>query len=113
MTASAPTAHTWGALLHEMADRFPTRAAISFEGTDITFAELDHEVSRWSKALLAIGIGRGDAIAILAGNRPEWLYTAMAGARIGAAVVPINTWYKTDELSYAIYNGVEKNQHLF
>ncbi|MGW5299175.1 class I adenylate-forming enzyme family protein [Rhodococcus aetherivorans] len=105
MTASAPAARTWGALLHEMADRFPTRAAISFEGTATTFAELDHRVSQWSKALLAMGIGRGDSIAILAGNRPEWLYTAMAGARIGAVVVPINTWYKTDELAYALDHG--------
>lgn len=102
MTVAPPASRTLGALLHELADRGGERPAIAFEGRDYSFAEVDRQVSTFAKALLANGIERGDAVAILAGNRPEWLYTAMAAVRIGAVAVPINTWYQQEELSYAL-----------
>ncbi|MGE0782671.1 AMP-binding protein [Mycolicibacterium sp.] len=102
MTTKAPSATTLGALLHELADRQPDRPAISFDGCDHSFREVDLEVDRFAKAFLAEGIGHGDAIAVWSGNRPSWLYAAMAAARIGAVTVPINTWYRQDELRYAL-----------
>jgi fatty-acyl-CoA synthase len=105
MTTAPPVSSTLGGLLGELAGRVPGRAAISFEGRDYTFVEVDEQVSVFAKALLSIGIQRGDSVAVLAGNRPEWLYTVMAAARIGAVAVPINTWYRQDELRYALEHG--------
>jgi len=105
MTVPAPTSTTLGALLRELADRYPDRPAISFDGRDTSFAQLDKQVDVFAKAMLAQGIRYGDSVAILAGNQPNWLYVAMAGARIGAPVVPISTWYRADELSYALEHG--------
>ncbi|MGW0163004.1 class I adenylate-forming enzyme family protein [Mycobacterium sp. NPDC003323] len=100
-----PASGTLGDLLREMAHRHPERPAISFEGHDHSFAEVDSTVDRYAKALLAKGIRRGDSVAVLAGNRPSWLHSALAAARIGAVTVPINTWYQQDELQYALRHG--------
>lgn len=105
MTMQQPHARTLGALVEEMAHRYPDRAAISFRGNDVSFTELHREVNRWAKALLAAGAGHSTRIGVLAGNRPEWLYAAMATARIGGIVVPLNTWYREGELAYALSHG--------
>lgn len=101
-TPRLPRANTLGELITEMATRWPARPAIGFEGTDVTFAALDQEVNRWSKAFLAAGAHKGSPIAVLAGNRPEWLYATMGALRIGAVAVPVNTWYRQDELRYLL-----------
>ena len=98
----APQATTWGALLREIADRWPHRPAIVHRETVLTFAELDAEADRWARAILATGVRHGDSVAVLVSNRPEWLVATSAAARVGALVTPINTWYKADELAYAL-----------
>ncbi|SEB30430.1 AMP-binding protein [Streptomyces melanosporofaciens] len=105
MTSQAPASRTMGALLREMAARYGDRPAIAFEGRQISFAELDATVDRWARSLLACGIEQGQSVSVLAGNRPEWLYVAMASARIGAVLVPLNTWHRADELGYVLEHG--------
>ncbi|MGB3481083.1 MAG: class I adenylate-forming enzyme family protein [Mycobacterium sp.] len=105
MTVPRPTSSTLGELLRELARRHPARPAISFEDRDYSFGEVDQQVDRYAKGLLAAGIRRGDSVAVLAGNRPSWLYSALGAARIGAVTVPVNTWYKQDELQYALGHG--------
>lgn len=105
MSTQRPQARTIGALIGEMAHRFPDRPAVSFDGHDTSFLELDREVDRWAKALIAAGVRRSTHVGILAGNRPEWLYVAMATARVGGVVVPLNTWYRESELQYALVHG--------
>lgn len=97
-----PTARTFGGLLREMASRFPRRPAFAFEGSEVTFHELDARVDDIAKGLLALGITHGDIVAVLAGNRPEWLFSTFAAARIGCPVVPVNTWYKDEEIAYTL-----------
>lgn len=101
-SAAPPQASTFGALLHEAAGRWPEQPAMIAHGRRWSFGELDHEVDTWARGLIALGIGRGDSVGILSGNRPEWLLAACAAARIGAVAVPMNTWYKADELKYGL-----------
>lgn len=69
----------------------PTKTALAFEGKDVSFAELAREIDCLASALShTLGIGRGDRIAILAYNRPEFLALVFACARIGAILVPLN-----------------------
>lgn len=105
MNTVRPHARTFGGLIAEMAQRYPGRPALSFEGRDISFLELDHVVDRWARALIALGVKHSTHVGILAGNRPEWLYVAMATARLGAVLVPLNTWYRESELKFAIDHG--------
>lgn len=97
-----PTSRTLGGLLEEQAQRHSHRPALVFERRTWTYAEMNEQVSRVAKGLLALGVSRGDHIALLAGNRPEWLWVCFAAARIGAVLSPMNTWYKRDELDYGI-----------
>lgn len=99
---SMPTSRTLGGLLEEQATRYPDRAAIVFDGRTWTFSEFHARVEAIAKGLLALGVSRGDKIALLAGNRPEWLWVCFAAARIGAVLCPMNTWYKRAELDYGL-----------
>ena len=63
-----------------------------------TFGELDENVNR----LRAAGIGEGDTIAIVAGNRIEWFELALACANTGITHVPINWHLVAPEIAYII-----------
>ncbi len=102
MSSGHAPASTYGALLAENARRFPGRPAILFEDRTYTWKSLDEICSRWARALIAGGIGRGDIVAVHAANRPEWLILAMACGRIGAVLAPLNTFHRDDEIAYQL-----------
>ena len=62
----------------------------------------DPKVDRVAKGLLALGIGKGDHVAVWATNWPNWLLLQFATARIGAVMVLINPAYRTHELAYVL-----------
>lgn len=69
----------------------PGKAAIHFEGADVTYAEMDRRIRRLAAALKhGLGIGRGDRVAYLGLNRPEMLDLVFACARLGAILAPLN-----------------------
>jgi fatty-acyl-CoA synthase len=72
------------------ADQTPGRNAIHFEGADLSYAELWRRIDRATAVLHALGIARGDRVAILAYNCPEILVLLLALARLGAILVPLN-----------------------
>lgn len=92
----------FGDLPDEMARRFPAREGLVFEHRRATFAELRDEVDRAAKALMALGIAHGDHVALWLNNRPEWLFCMFALAKIGAVQVPVNTRFRTNDLSYVL-----------
>jgi len=51
---------------------------------------------------MALGIKKGDHIAVWANNVPEWVYLQFASAKIGAILVTVNTYYKSHELEYLL-----------
>lgn len=63
-----------------------------------TYAELDVETDRWRARLAAAGVGRGDRVAVLAGNRAELATLLFACGRLGAALVPLNWRLAVPEL---------------
>jgi len=96
---------TLGALLDEAATRWSAREALTFEGQRWSFAALQTEVDRTARALLALGIQAGERVALWMPNRPEWLYTFFALAKIGAVVVPINTRFRISDLAYVLWQS--------
>ncbi|MGQ7263508.1 AMP-binding protein [Vreelandella sp. V005] len=67
-----------------------------------SYRQLQEEVNRCARALLAIGVQKGDRVAIWAPNCSEWTLTQFATAKIGAILVNINPSYRTHELEYAL-----------
>lgn len=63
---------------------------------------VDELSDRFATALLERGIQKGDRMAILALNQPEWLIAYFAAAKIGAAVVALNVRYRDSELEYML-----------
>jgi fatty-acyl-CoA synthase len=67
-----------------------------------TFAELDEQVERCARALLAAGVEKGDRVGIWSPNNAEWVIVQFATAKIGAILVNINPSYRAHELEYAL-----------
>jgi fatty-acyl-CoA synthase len=69
----------------------PDKPAIHFEGTTLSYAAFNTRIEATAKALKAeCGVGRGDRVAILSLNRPDYLVLLYACARLGAILVPLN-----------------------
>jgi fatty-acyl-CoA synthase len=67
-----------------------------------SFAELDGEVERVARGLIACGLEPGDRIGIWASNCTEWVLTMFAAARTGLILVNINPAFRTSELDFAL-----------
>jgi fatty-acyl-CoA synthase len=68
----------------------------------LTYGELLTRVRNFSAGLASIGVMRGDRVVLWMTNRLEWVISAFAAQRLGAAVVPINTFLKPPEVKYCI-----------
>ena len=97
-----PASRTLPNLLDEMAQRYPGQEFIVYGDDRLTYPETRERVRQLAKGLRALGIGKGDKVALLMGNQTEWLLIDFAVVLLGAVLVPINTWYKTHELDYVL-----------
>jgi len=59
----------------------------------ITYKEFSKKVETFSACLSALGVGKGDKVAILSENRPEWVISDLSIMAVGAAVVPLHTTF--------------------
>jgi acyl-coenzyme A synthetase/AMP-(fatty) acid ligase len=67
-----------------------------------SFGEVEDRSARLSGTLAAHGIGRGDVVMTLVGNRPEWVFALMACLRIGAVVLPCTEQLRAKDLRLRI-----------
>jgi len=80
----------------------PDREALVFPGGRLTYRDLDMRATALAGALTEMGVGLGDRVAIDLPNRPEWIVTLLAGARVGAVLVPLNPGLGYHELKYQL-----------
>jgi long-chain acyl-CoA synthetase len=91
-----------GLLWSYWAAQFPDRVAIRSRAGNRTLAEVDAHANQLARALRARGVQAGDGIALLCGNRPEFVETAAAAQRTGLRLTTIN-WHLTgDEAGYIV-----------
>jgi len=88
--------------LARSARRHRDREALVIAGRRLTYPQLWKETTRVAAALHALGIRRGDHVALCLGNSLEWALCFYGAAAIGAVTVPVNTRFKSDELRYCL-----------
>lgn len=95
---------TIGELLEEKVDERPNHEAVVYpeKGIRWTYQEFDEKVNETAKALMALGVEKGEHIAIWADNKPEWVLTQFATGKMGAVLVTVNTSYQAAELEYLL-----------
>src|SRR5262249_58853265 len=102
---------TLGDLLDQRADDLPGKEALVYDYPEIglelrlTYAQYRDAVNRLAKSLIALGVERGDHVAVWATNVPEWVFLQLALAKVGATLVTINTNYRAAEVEYALRQG--------
>ncbi len=101
---------TIGTALADAAGRFGTREAFVFENGTPTFRQLYQTSAQIARAFLALGVRRGDRIAVWMAGYAEWAYLYYGLTRIGAIVVPVNTRYRPAEVEYVL--GKSRSQFL-
>ena len=89
-------------VLVDSAKKYPNNVAIHYQGRDFTYAEVDDISSRFASAVLSLGMKRGDRVAILLGNVPQYVFTFFGTLKAGATVVNNNPLYKEGELEHQL-----------
>ena len=106
MTEDEPSAGPWdstAALVAWSADTYGDATALQAEdGTTWTFREVDEQVTRVARALLASGIEPGDRVGIWAPNVAAWVHASLGVHAVGATLVPLNTRYRGREAGYIL-----------
>jgi acyl-CoA synthetase (AMP-forming)/AMP-acid ligase II len=84
--------------LRRNAYKLPVKLAAQDHFRRISYSELNTRVNQLAHGLLSIGVGRGDAVAVMVGNRIEHLEILFATAKIGALAIPLDIKWKALEL---------------
>jgi fatty-acyl-CoA synthase len=95
---------TIGDRFDQTAARFPANEALvsRHQGLRYTYAALKTEVDRCARALMALGVQKGERVGIWAPNCAEWAILQFASAKIGAILVNVNPSYRQHEVQYAL-----------
>lgn len=95
---------TIGELVDNVADQFGRKRALIYPklGIDYTYGQFRDVCNEIAKAFMALGIQKGEHIAIWANNVPEWVLTQFATGKMGAVLVTVNTNYRSFELEYLL-----------
>jgi fatty-acyl-CoA synthase len=95
---------TVGRLLTQLAQVQPEREALVYthRAVRMTFAALEEEARTIARGLMALGVQRGERVALWATNVPEWVVAQFALAKIGAVLVTVNTSLRAHELEYLL-----------
>ncbi|MEN8194030.1 MAG: long-chain fatty acid--CoA ligase [Bacteroidota bacterium] len=94
------------------------RHKIEGEYTDISYEQLKEETESFAMGLASLGVKRGDKVAIIGENRPQWVYSDMAILGLGAIDVPLYPISTSDTIEFILNNSeavgiiVSNNFHL-
>jgi len=95
-------------LLQEVAEKHGEKPAIFFFGRILTFDQLNCLIDRFAAILHHLGIGKGDRVAIVLPNLPQYPIVHYAIMRLGAVIVPVNPLYVERELKYQLNDSGAK-----
>lgn len=96
--------YTFPDVLDRICEEFPKQYAFRYTELDYTrtYPQFRDDVDSFARSLIAMGVKRGDHVAIWATNVPAWYITFWATTKIGAVLVTVNTGYKIHEAEYLL-----------
>ena len=94
--------------VEKWAASLPDAVALRFEGEAITYEELNRRANRVANGLQGMGVEKGDRVAIMLPNIPEFVYAFVATLKLGAVAVPFNTLYKGGEILHILKDSGAK-----
>ncbi|MFB3817750.1 MAG: AMP-binding protein [Candidatus Methylomirabilales bacterium] len=97
-----PLQETLAAVLDRMAEAQGARTAVLFREEARSYAELAQESRRLAGGLAAVGLRKGERLAVWLPSDLDWVRLELAAARLGLVLVPISTRYKTSEAAYIL-----------
>ncbi len=80
----------------------PRHPAFLFKGRAFTLGELQRTSDAFAAALLSLGVRRGDRVAALLPNCPQFFIVELAAWKVGAIFAPLNPIYREDELAHPL-----------
>lgn len=102
---------TLGQILDRTVENYPDTEAVVYVDRNfrLTYREFSDLVDNLARGLMALGVQRGEKVAIWATNVPYWVALQFATAKIGAILLTVNTHYKISELAYLLEQSEAEN----
>ena len=106
--------YTLGQILDRAIAAHPDNDALIYvdRGFRLSYRQFGDLVDRLAKGLMAMGVQKGEKIALWATNVPHWVSLFFAAARIGAIILTVNTNYRRAELEYLLQQSDTENLFL-
>jgi fatty-acyl-CoA synthase len=106
---------TIGELFDATAAAFPDQDAVAYADREyrLSWRQFKDEVDRMARGLMALGVKKGEKVAIWATNVPHWVTLQFATAQIGAVLMTINTNCKSAEIDYLLRQSETENLFIF
>ena len=89
-------------VLEEKARQYGNRDLFFYKDQVFGYEDFNQGASRVASGMQSLGLGKGDKVAIVSNNRPEYLFLSYGLSKIGAIQVPINTAHRGNILTYMI-----------
>src|SRR5512147_1032970 len=98
--------------IQEAAARYPDHIAVQMKRDDgyvrFTYRDLMSSIASASRALSGLGVEKGDRVALLSENRPEWMIAYLTAVSLGAVVVPLDAQYTEGEVALLLSDSGAK-----
>ncbi|MEA1962027.1 MAG: long-chain-acyl-CoA synthetase [Bacillota bacterium] len=102
LSLSKPKPISLGLVLEKQARKQPQKPAILFEDRVITYGEFNEQANRYAHFFQRQGLSKGDVVALLMENRPEYLIVVAGLAKLGITISLVNTGVRGRVLAHAI-----------
>ncbi|NLX92023.1 MAG: AMP-binding protein [Firmicutes bacterium] len=89
-------------LLERQAEKYGQRTYMYFEDKKFSYKDLNDFASRVARGLQDLGIAKGDKVAVVMENCPEYIFLMFALSKLGAVEVPINVFHKGEIMNYMV-----------
>jgi len=93
---------TYAESIQLLVEHYSDRVALIYGDRKYTFRQIKDEVDKASRKLTAIGLRKGDKVAIWLPNQPEFLFTWLGAGQIGLTAVILNTRLMSEEVRYQL-----------
>jgi fatty-acyl-CoA synthase len=102
---------TLGQMLDETVAQWPQRDAVVYVDREfrLTWRQFADLVDEMALGLMALGVQKGEKVAVWANNVPHWVVLQFATAKIGAVMLTVNTHYRSAELKYLLQQSECEN----